>query len=188
MINIYTDGGCLTNEPNRIGAFYFIIFRKINEKTKDIMDSYRKFISGEEKNNKYNFINGGDYEINTTNNKMEIKAAIESLKELDLYIKENNIDISEEEIFLYSDSMYLINGITRWIDNWKNNDWKTYNGFPVKNREIWEELDKYKIKFKKLNFVWVKGHNSDIFNIECDASVQKLINKALELNNIKKKG
>ncbi|MEY2972371.1 MAG: ribonuclease HI [Gammaproteobacteria bacterium] len=88
---------------------------------------------------------GGSHE--TTNNQMEMQAVIEGLKAL----KEPC------NITLYTDSKYVMDGITNWIHGWKQNDWKTANKKPVKNKELWQELDglvsKHNIEWK-----WVKGH------------------------------
>ena len=88
---------------------------------------------------------GGSHE--TTNNQMEMQAVIEGLKAL----KEPC------NITMYTDSKYVMDGITNWIHGWKQNDWKTANKKPVKNKELWQELDglvsKHNIEWK-----WVKGH------------------------------
>ena len=88
---------------------------------------------------------GGSHE--TTNNQMEMQAVIEGLKAL----KEPC------NITLYTDSKYVMDGITNWIHGWKQNDWMTANKKPVKNKELWQELDglvsKHNIEWK-----WVKGH------------------------------
>ena len=88
---------------------------------------------------------GGSHE--TTNNQMEMQAVIEGLKAL----KEPC------NITMYTDSKYVMDGITDWIHGWKQNDWKTANKKPVKNKELWQELDglvsKHNIEWK-----WVKGH------------------------------
>ena len=79
-------------------------------------------------------------EKSTTNNRMELKAVIEALKEM----KDNS------QISLFSDSKYVIDGITKWIKNWKINDWKTTNKKEIKNLDLWMDLDKLTSKFKLL--------------------------------------
>ena len=105
---------------------------------------------------------------NTTNNIMEITAVIEALKLLKYTC----------EVDLYSDSAYVVNTFKqKWIDNWKKNNWKTASKEPVKNKELWQELDKltqiHKVKFHK-----VKGHSDNEFNNRCDelarGEIQKL--------------
>lgn len=88
---------------------------------------------------------GGSHE--TTNNQMEMQAVIEGLKAL----KEPC------NITLYTDSKYVMDGITNWIHGWKQNDWKTANKKPVKNKELWQELDGL-VSRHNIEWKWVKGH------------------------------
>ena len=125
---IYTDGACSGNPgPGGWGA---VIFDNDNNQTN---------ISGKEKN--------------TTNNRMEILAAIMALKK----IKSNS------QITIYTDSTYVKNGITEWMFNWKKNDWKTANKKPVKNKDLWIKLDKLCEK-NKVSWKWVKGHATNKYN------------------------
>ena len=102
----------------------------------------------------------------TTNNQMELKSIIEALK-----ILENTYEID-----VYTDSMYVKDGITKWISNWKRNGWKTSSKKPVKNMELWKELDKLSSSYK-INWKWVKGHSGDIGNEKADALARKGIPK-----------
>ena len=102
---------------------------------------------------------------NTTNNIMEITAVIEALKLLKYAC----------EVDLYSDSAYVVNAFRqKWIDNWKKNNWKTASKEPVKNKELWQELDKltqiHQVKFHK-----VKGHSDNEFNNRCDEMARNAI-------------
>ena len=125
---IYTDGACSGNPgPGGWGA---VIFDNDNNQTN---------ISGKEKN--------------TTNNRMEILAAILALKK----IKSNS------QITIYTDSTYVKNGITEWMFNWKKNDWKTASKKPVKNKDLWIKLDKLCEK-NKVSWKWVKGHATNKYN------------------------
>ena len=104
---------------------------------------------------------------NTTNNIMEITAVIEALKLLKYAC----------EVDLYSDSVYVVNDFKqKWIDNWKKNNWKTASKEPVKNKELWQELDKltqiHQVKFHK-----VKGHSDNEFNNRCDELARGEIQK-----------
>ena len=111
-------------------------------------------------------ING--YESLTTNNIMELMAVIESLKA-----------ISEPfEIEITTDSKYVKNGITSWIHNWKKNGWKTAAKKPVKNKELWVELD-HLIQKHNISWKWVKGHSGHKENERAD----ELANEAIT-NNI----
>ena len=98
---------------------------------------------------------GGD--ISTTNNKMELTAAIMALKE----IKEPC------EIILYTDSKYVLQGIEEWIHNWKKRGWRGANKKPVKNIELWKELDELRDEHN-IKWNWVKGHSGDPGNETAD--------------------
>ncbi len=93
----------------------------------------------------------------TTNNQMELLAPIKALEKLP----------KGSKVQIFTDSKYVKLGITEWIHNWKKNGWKTANKHPVKNKELWSELDfittKYDIKWS-----WVKAHSTDKLNNEVD--------------------
>ena len=128
---IYTDGACIGN-PGK-GGWAAIIIEPTGE---------REIVG---------------YEKSTTNNRMELKAVIEALKEI-----EDNSQIS-----LFSDSKYVIDGITKWIKNWKINDWKTTNKKEIKNLDLWMDLDKLTSKFK-ITWNWVKAHSTNEYNNKVD--------------------
>ena len=94
---------------------------------------------------------------NTTNNIMEMTAAIKALE----YFKE------KEEIILNTDSKYLKLGITSWISNWKKNNWINSNKRPVKNKELWLKLDQLN-NYHLIEWRWVKAHNGEIHNERAD--------------------
>ena len=101
-------------------------------------------------------LSGG--EENTTNNRMELTAVIEALKALKTTCN----------ITLYTDSKYVMCGITEWLENWKKNGWKTSNKKnEVKNIDLWQQLDEI-IKNHQIRWVWVKGHNGHIENERVD--------------------
>ena len=106
----------------------------------------------------------------TTNNKMELTAVIRSLEYV---IKSKN---QSSKINLYTDSQYVKNGITNWINNWKRNGWMTAAKKPVKNKELWIELDDLKNSLN-IEFKWVKGHAGNKYNEMCDSMVQVELNK-----------
>lgn len=105
----------------------------------------------------------------TTNNIMEMTAVYESLKAL----KEHC------EVVIYSDSKYVIDGATKWIFNWKKNGWKNSQKKEVKNKSLWIELDSLLLK-NSVKFVWVKGHDNNKFNEECDTIAREMITNNLE--------
>ncbi len=140
-VTIYTDGACSGN-PGPGGWAAILMYKGIE-----------KEISGGEKN--------------TTNNIMELTAAVRGLQLLKYPC----------EVQLYSDSAYLVNGFKQgWIYNWQRNNWKTSNKEPVKNREIWEEL--YNLtKIHKVEFIKVKGHSDNEYNNRCDELARAEIKK-----------
>ena len=101
----------------------------------------------------------------TTNNQMELLAPIKALKKIP---KGSNVQI-------FTDSKYVKSGITEWIHNWKKNGWKTANKQPVKNKELWTELDNLTDEFK-IKWSWVKGHSTDSLNNEVDLIAREAAN------------
>ena len=139
MITIYTDGACSGNPG--IGGWGVVII----ESNKDNI-----------------FLKGGN--DNTTNNRMELTAAIEALK----YFEE------KQTITLITDSKYVKEGIQSWIQNWKTNGWKTASKKPVKNKELWIELDEL-IATHNITWEWVKGHAGYIHNEKADYLARQYI-------------
>jgi len=139
MITIYTDGACSGNPG--VGGWGVVI----------IQDNKNEV-----------FLNGGD--DNTTNNKMELKAAIEALKNFH----------KQESITLITDSKYVKDGIQAWIKNWKKNGWKTSAKKPVKNKELWIELDQL-ISRHNIIWEWVKGHTGNKYNEKADYLARRYI-------------
>ena len=139
MIEIYTDGSCLTNPGN--GGWAAIISE----------DGKIKKISGNEKN--------------TTNNRMELLAPINALKEMN----------ASSQITIYTDSQYVKLGITEWIKKWIINNWQTSKKEDVKNKDLWVEL--YNLnKSLNVNWNWVKAHAGNPMNEEVDLMAKKAAN------------
>jgi ribonuclease HI len=138
-IVIHTDGSCLGN-PGRGGWGAILQY-----------NGHEKEISGGEQN--------------STNNRMEMKAAIEALNSL----KEPC------EVELFTDSNYVKQGVTEWMRMWKNNGWRNAERKPVKNADLWQEMD-IAIQRHKISWHWVKGHNGH----EMNERVDKLARKAAE--------
>ena len=101
----------------------------------------------------------------TTNNQMELLAPIKALKKIP---KGSNVQI-------FTDSKYVKSGITEWIHNWKKNGWKTADKQPVKNKELWEELDLLANQFE-ISWNWVKAHSTDELNNEVDLIAREAAN------------
>lgn len=130
-IIIYTDGACSGN-PGPGGWGALLIYGK-HEKE----------------------LYGGD--VDTTNNRMEIQAAIEGLSALK---RSSHVEI-------YTDSTYVKKGITEWIHNWKKNNWRNANRKPVKNADLWQQLDEAASRHD-VTWKWVKGHAGDPGNERAD--------------------
>ena len=119
-----------------------------------------------------NFIELKGTQRQTTNNRMELIAVIEGLKS----IKEN------ENIEITTDSMYVKNGINQWINNWKRNGWKTAAKKPVKNKDLWQELDEL-VQNYSIKWIWVKGHSWHPGNERADQLANEAIEEFQDRNN-----
>ncbi len=132
-VNIYTDGACKGN-PGAGGWAAILEF-----------EGKEKSLCGGEKL--------------TTNNRMELIAAIEGLKALKMPCN----------VTLYSDSQYLVNAINKgWLEGWKKKGWRKADKSPVLNDDLWKQLDEL-LNTHNVNFVWVRGHDGHAYNERCDA-------------------
>ena len=134
QVKIYTDGACVGNPGP--GGWAAII----------LLENDKKELFGGEKL--------------TTNNRMELTAAIKGLEYCDL---QEGKQLSLKEIKLYTDSVYLKEGITNWISKWRKNNWKTSDKKNVKNIDLWKKL-KDLVKSKQIEWYWIKGHSGDPMN------------------------
>ena len=144
QIKIYTDGAARGN-PGKAGWGAVIIFNNDELKVKS---------------EKLKVIEIGGRAEHATNNIMELTAPIEALK----YLRNNKIG---GEVEIISDSKYVILGITEWIKNWLQNNWRGANKKPVMNRELWVELYKLNQEFKP-KWTYVEGHAGDKYNERAD--------------------
>ena len=124
MIKIYTDGACSGNPGP--GGWGYVILENGNLHT------------------------GKGSESQTTNNRMELMAAIKALESAR----------ADESLYLYTDSTYLQKGITEWIVNWKKNNWITGSKKPVSNKDLWVKIDQLNLELD-IKWKWVKAHQSD---------------------------
>ncbi len=136
---IYTDGACRGNPG--VGGWAAVVQQQGDETE----------LSGTEEN--------------TTNNRMELTAAVRALQFLD----------RSSEVRLYTDSQYLRSGITAWINNWKRNGWRTSAGRPVKNKDLWQCLEEAS-QGHEIDWCWVKGHAGNVGNERADT----LANQAMD--------
>ena len=102
---------------------------------------------------------------NTTNNQMELLAPINALKKIP----------TGSNVQIFTDSKYVKLGITEWIHNWKKNGWKTASKQPVRNKDLWTELDQMTNEFQ-IKWSWVKGHSTDVLNNEEDLIAREAAN------------
>ena len=93
----------------------------------------------------------------TTNNRMEMMGAIQALESLSQPCR----------VLLYTDSQYVMKGITEWMPGWKRKNWKTADGKPVKNVDLWQRLDTARLRHE-VEWRWVRGHNGDVGNEMAD--------------------
>lgn len=105
----------------------------------------------------------GGREEHTTNNRMELRAAISALSFLESY----QLSVKSYQLVVYTDSSYLINGITKWIFSWQKNNWKTTLKKDVENRDLWEQLV-YSTIYRTIEWKYVGGHVGVAGNVRCD--------------------
>ena len=142
FVKIFTDGACSGNPgPGGWGALLRY------------------------KNNKKEIYGNEDY---TTNNRMELRAAIEGLNALTRIMR----------VQLYTDSTYVKNGITKWINNWKRNNWRTSANKPVKNIDLWQNLDKALVRHE-VEWLWIKGHSGHPDNERVDKLAKDAIKNSI---------
>jgi ribonuclease HI len=141
IVKLYTDGACSGN-PGPGGWAALLVY-----------DDNEKMLSG--------------HEEHTTNNRMELQAAIEGLKDLKFGC----------QVILCTDSEYVKKGMTEWIDNWKKRNWKNTNNQPVKNQDLWQKLE-LEVSRHQVSWEWVKGHSGHPENDRVDeaARLQSKIN------------
>lgn len=130
LIKVYTDGSCLGNGTENAKGGWAAVIEGAAEQLR---------LSG--------------YGGQTTNNRMELTAAIEGLKAVD-----NN-----SRVELYTDSKYVQQGCESWLAGWKRNNWRTSSKSPVKNEDLWRALDE-QLNRLDVKLFWVRGHNGDPFN------------------------
>jgi ribonuclease HI len=156
-MDIYTDGGCSGN-PGPGGWAYVMVQKTFQGET--ILAEAQ----GAEKN--------------TTNNRMELLAVISALTVMKTGKSLGTAQVPgiplPRQAVVHTDSQYVQKGITEWIHTWKRNSWRTSDKKPVKNQDLWMELDKLAGELK-LSWKWVKGHAGNKYNEQCDKMTQEAI-------------
>ena len=166
---VYTDGSSRGNPGP--GGWSAII---INEDKSEI------------RNIKYEIKEIGGREKETTNNRMEMTAAIEALKYISSVEQKNKIKKEDFQVGIFTDSEYLLKGITVWIHNWQKNNWRTKDRKDVLNKDLWlllsEEVEKRGVSWQR-----VVGHSGDKLNDRCDDIATSFAdNKKVSLFNVSK--
>ena len=139
---VYTDGACRDNPG--IGGWGVLIIDNENKHT----------LKGSQ--------------LDTTNNRMELTAAIKALEFIDF----------EHSIVLYTDSEYVMKGITEWISGWKSRSWRTASKKPVKNVDLWKKLDVL-VQGRSISWNWVRGHSGDEGNELADGLANAAIDELI---------
>ncbi len=142
-VALFTDGACRGNP----GPGGWGVLMRYGDKEKELYGS----------------------ESHTTNNRMELMAAIEGFK----HLKRACV------VELTTDSQYLRLGITQWLANWKKRQWKTASNKPVKNQDLWEALDR-EVSRHEVTWHWVKGHNGHPENTRADILANRAIDELLK--------
>lgn len=142
-VDIYTDGACRGNP----GAGGWGTLLRHNGTEKELYGAVKK----------------------TTNNRMELMAAIMGLESL----------TEPCVVLMTTDSQYVKNGITLWLDDWKRKDWKTAKKKPVKNQDLWQRLDAACSRHETVEWEWVKGHSGHDENERVDELANKAIDELL---------
>lgn len=139
MIEFYVDGSC----PGNPGAGgYGIVILKDGKVVREMGGRKRK----------------------TSNNEMELTAVLETLK----YIHRKQKMLASENINVYSDSQYVVAGINKWMESWRQNNWRTYFNKLVKHKPIWESMYEYMQEYPNVKIIKVKGHSADVYNNRAD--------------------
>ena len=146
-IKLYTDGACSQNPGP--GGWAFVMILKDLYGTQDEKELLR----------------GSGGEKMTTNNRMELMAVIQALT---VYQKKILPEYAGYPLTLHTDSQYVQQGISSWIKKWKLNGWKTASREPVKNQDLWQQLDALAAQLS-LEWMWVKGHAVNRYNELCDS-------------------
>jgi ribonuclease HI len=136
LVKIYSDGSCSPNPGP--GGWAALILRDGTEQV----------------------LQGGAER--STNNRMELTAAIQALEALD----------RPSQVLLYTDSQYLQRGINEWLPRWKTRRWRTAGGRPVENRDLWERLDALSSQHS-VSWQWIRGHFGDRYNTRVDALAKR---------------
>lgn len=153
-IALYSDGGCRGNPGP--GAYAYVV-----------QDSTGTILA-----------EGVEFEVHTTNNKMELLGPIRGLAEVKELLPQLNKDPLLTKIKVMTDSKYVVDGMKSWVSGWKARGWKKADNKSPENLELWQELDQIRSSFMEVEWIWVKGHVGHPQNEYCD----KKANEAMDEN------
>ena len=159
-LHVYTDGACSGNPgPGGWGVF---ITETLDDLQNPSQDSSKELFAGEN---------------HTTNNRMEMTAAIKALEHLEAF---------QGKIHIYTDSSYVKDGITLWVKNWQKNNWKTSAKKDVKNKDLWQKLLDL-LEEKDVEWHWVKGHAGHPGNEKADVLARNGVMQVIMKEKIKER-
>lgn len=144
---IYTDGSCVPNPGP--GACAFVLF--LGDDKTPLKEAARAYLT-------------------TTNNRMELMAALWAMQEIK----------TPSTLRVFSDSQYLVKGMNEWVYGWISRNWYKWTGDPVQNTDIWKQLVKERERHIKVTFTWVRGHIGNTWNERCDQLAVKAIRETAD--------
>jgi ribonuclease HI len=154
-VALYTDGGCRGNPGP--GAYAFVIQDQSGEVLAE----------------------GVEFESHTTNNKMELSGPIRGLKEIKNILPSIGKDALLTKVKVMTDSKYVVDGMSSWVQSWKARGWKKADNKTPENLELWQQLDMLKTSFMQIDWVWVKGHGGHPQNEYCDRKANEAMDEHL---------
>lgn len=152
---LYSDGGCRGNPGP--GSFAFVI------------QSHDGAVITE----------GVEFEMHTTNNKMELSGPLKGLRALKDMLPDLGKDALLVKVKVITDSKYVVEGMSSWVNGWKARGWKKADGKVPENLELWQELDQVNSSFFHVEWMWVKGHAGHPQNEYCDRKANQLMDENL---------
>jgi ribonuclease HI len=152
-IALYSDGGCRGNPGP--GAYAYLV------------QNQSGLVLAE----------GVEFEIHTTNNKMELGGAIRGLQEIKELLPGIGKDALLTKVKVMTDSKYVVDGMKSWIQGWKARGWKKADGKTPENIELWQELDLIRASFMEIEWMWVKGHGGHPQNEYCDRKANEAMDE-----------
>lgn len=157
MYTIYTDGACSGNKrgANCVGGYGYSVLLPDGKSVAE----------------------GNGYELNTTNNRMEMMAVVEGIKALLEDLKSISKEPKEADVTVVTDSKYVSDNFVDYLPTWKVNRWRRSDGSPVKNKDLWKKIEQVSSALGSFSFKWVKGHNGHEMNERVDGYATEAIRR-----------